>query len=77
VPKDSVAEVKHVVIVGAGPAGLEAARVAAVRGHRVTVLEADSAPGGQVRIAARSERRRDLIGIVDWRVQQCAKHGVD
>ncbi|MEW1987381.1 FAD-dependent oxidoreductase [Brevibacterium casei] len=77
VPKDSVAVAKHVVIVGAGPAGLEAARVAAVRGHRVTVLEADSAPGGQVRIAARSERRRDLIGIVDWRVQQCAKHGVD
>ncbi|GAA3836209.1 NADH:flavin oxidoreductase [Brevibacterium ammoniilyticum] len=68
---------KHVVIVGAGPAGLEAARVAAVRGHRVTLLEADSAPGGQVRIAARSDRRRDLIGIVDWRVQQCAKHGVD
>ena len=68
---------KHVVIVGAGPAGLEAARVAAVRGHRVTLLEADSAPGGQVRIAARSQRRRDLIGIIDWRVQQCAKHGVD
>ncbi|GAA0034476.1 oxidoreductase [Brevibacterium metallidurans] len=71
------AQSKHVVIVGAGPAGLEAARVAAVRGHRVTLLEADSAPGGQVRIAARSDRRRDLIGIVDWRVQQCAKHGVD
>lgn len=71
------AQATHVVIVGAGPAGLEAARVAAVRGHRVTLLEADSAPGGQVRIAARSDRRRDLIGIVDWRVQQCAKHGVD
>ena len=77
VPADSVAEAKHVVIVGAGPAGLEAARVAAVRGHRVTLLEADSAPGGQVRIAARSARRRDLIGIVDWRVEQCRKHGVD
>ncbi|SDS46824.1 2,4-dienoyl-CoA reductase [Brevibacterium sandarakinum] len=68
---------KHVVIVGAGPAGLEAARVAAVRGHRVTLLEADSVAGGQVRIAAHSQRRRDLIGIIDWRVQQCRKHGVD
>ncbi|RBP67181.1 2,4-dienoyl-CoA reductase-like NADH-dependent reductase (Old Yellow Enzyme family) [Brevibacterium sanguinis] len=74
---DSSDRAKHVVIVGAGPAGLEAARVAAVRGHRVTVFEADCQPGGQVRIAARSERRRDLIGIVDWRQQQCEKHGVE
>ena len=77
VPHDAGESPKHVVIVGAGPAGLEAARVAAVRGHRVTLLEADEAPGGQVRIAARSQRRRDLIGIIDWRVQQCQKHGVD
>jgi 2,4-dienoyl-CoA reductase-like NADH-dependent reductase (Old Yellow Enzyme family)/thioredoxin reductase len=77
VPHDAGENPKHVVIVGAGPAGLEAARVAAVRGHRVTLLEADDAPGGQVRIAARSQRRRDLIGIIDWRVQQCQKHGVD
>ena len=77
VPHDAGERPKHVVIVGAGPAGLEAARVAAVRGHRVTLLEADDAPGGQVRIAARSQRRRDLIGIIDWRVQQCQKHGVD
>ena len=77
VPRDVETGPKHVVIIGAGPAGLEAARVAAVRGHRVTLLEADDAPGGQVRIAARSQRRRDLIGIIDWRVQQCAKHGVD
>ncbi|WP_209370144.1 FAD-dependent oxidoreductase [Brevibacterium renqingii] len=77
IPHDAEAGPKHVVVIGAGPAGLEAARVAAVRGHRVTLLEADDAPGGQVRIAARSQRRRDLIGIIDWRVQQCAKHGVD
>ncbi|AZL07348.1 FAD-dependent oxidoreductase [Brevibacterium aurantiacum] len=77
VPRNAGADPKHVVIVGAGPAGLEAARVAAVRGHRVTLLEADTSAGGQVRIAARSERRRDLIGIVDWRLQQCRKHGVD
>lgn len=77
VTRDVESGPKHVVIVGAGPAGLEAARVAAVRGHRVTVLEADEAVGGQVRIAARSQRRRDLIGIIDWRAQQCKKHGVN
>ena len=77
VPHDAGESPKHVVIVGAGPAGLEAARVAALRGHRVTLLEADDAPGGQVLIAARSQRRRDLIGVIDWRVQQCQKHGVD
>ncbi|MFT4166306.1 MAG: FAD-dependent oxidoreductase [Microlunatus sp.] len=68
---------KRVVVVGAGPAGLEAARVCAVRGHHVTVLEADTTYGGQVRIASRSPHRRDLIGIVDWRYQQATKHGVD
>ncbi|MDN6604932.1 FAD-dependent oxidoreductase [Brevibacterium sp.] len=77
VTHDVGADPEHVVIVGAGPAGLEAAPVAAVRGHRVTLLEADSSAGGQVRIASRSQRRHDLIGIVDWRLQQCRKHGVD
>lgn len=68
---------KRVVVIGAGPAGLEAARVCAVRGHHVTVMEADMTYGGQVRIASRSKHRRDLIGIVDWRYQQATKHGVD
>ncbi|HJG80226.1 MAG TPA: NAD(P)/FAD-dependent oxidoreductase, partial [Brevibacterium senegalense] len=68
---------QRVVVVGAGPAGLEAARVAAVRGHEVVLLEASDSHGGQLAIAARSERRRDLIGIVDWRLQQVRKHGVD
>lgn len=68
---------RRVVVVGAGPAGLEAARVCAVRGHDVTLLEASDTHGGQVAIAARSDRRRDLIGIVDWRLQQVRKNGVD
>ncbi|MFC9555755.1 FAD-dependent oxidoreductase, partial [Rhodococcus sp. NPDC056960] len=70
------AEKKTAVVVGAGPAGLEAARVLGERGHTVTVLEAASNPGGQIAIAAAPERRRDLIGIVDWRVQECARLGV-
>jgi 2,4-dienoyl-CoA reductase-like NADH-dependent reductase (Old Yellow Enzyme family)/thioredoxin reductase len=66
----------RVVVVGAGPAGLEAARVAAERGHAVVVFEAGDQPGGQIRLAARLPRRRDLIGIIDWRVEQLAAHGV-
>lgn len=68
---------KRVVIVGAGPAGLEAARVAGERGHDVVLFEAADRPGGQVRLAARVPRRRELIGIVDWRAEQCAKLGID
>ena len=65
------------VVVGAGPAGLEAARVLGERGHRVVVLEAASSPGGQVLLAAAAPRRRDLVGIVDWRVAEAKHAGVD
>lgn len=73
---DRATERRKVVIVGAGPAGLEAARVAAERGHEVIVLEASAHPGGQVRLTAQSERRREMISIIDWRMAQCEKHGV-
>lgn len=67
---------KRVVIVGAGPAGLEAARVAAERGHDVTVFEAANDAGGQVRLTARSRRRSEMISIIDWRLAQCEARGV-
>jgi 2,4-dienoyl-CoA reductase-like NADH-dependent reductase (Old Yellow Enzyme family) len=67
---------RKVVVVGAGPAGLEAARVLGERGHQVVVLEAADQPGGQVRLAS-AGRRRDLIGIVDWRLSEAKHFGVE
>ena len=70
------AKKRRVVIVGAGPAGLEAARVAGERGHEVIVFEAADKPGGQIRLTAQSPRRKEMIGIIDWRMRQCEKLGV-
>jgi NADPH-dependent 2,4-dienoyl-CoA reductase/sulfur reductase-like enzyme len=68
---------KRVLVVGAGPAGLEAARVAAERGHAVVVFEAAPLAGGQVRLTAQTKRRAEMIGIIDWRLSQCAALGVE
>ena len=67
---------KKIVIIGAGPGGLEAARVASERGHDVTVLEAANDAGGQVQLTAKSPRRREMMSIIDWRMRQCEKNGV-
>ena len=64
------------VVVGGGPAGLEAARVCAERGHSAVLLEAADRLGGQVLTAARASWRRDLIGIVDWRAAELMRLGV-
>lgn len=54
------------IVVGGGPAGLEASRVCAERGHEVVLLEAAAELGGQVKIASMASIRKDLIGIVSW-----------
>ena len=51
--------------------------MAGERGHDVTLLEAMPWAGGQIRLAARNPRRRDLLGIVEWRVSELARLGVD
>lgn len=69
-------KVKKVAVVGGGPGGLEAARTLAEKGHEVTLFEASGALGGQINLAIRSPRRRDLQGITDWRVQELNRLGV-
>ena len=65
-----------VVIVGAGPAGLEAARVAATRGHRVTVLEKESRVGGQVNDAVLAPGRKDFGKLVRFLADEVDRLGV-
>ncbi|MCP5155938.1 MAG: FAD-dependent oxidoreductase [Ectothiorhodospiraceae bacterium] len=74
---EPASERRRVVVVGGGPAGLEAARVAALRGHDVALLEAAERLGGQVRLAVQASWRRDLVGVVDWRAQELDRLGVE
>lgn len=74
---DRVETPRRVIVIGGGPGGMEAARVAAERGHGVTLLEAGARLGGQLLLAASAPDRKDLIGIVDWRVGELARLGVD
>ena len=68
---------RKVVVVGAGPGGLEAARVAAERGHAVVLFEADDKCGGQINIAAKAPQRESLDGITRWLEGQIGRLGVD
>ena len=68
---------RRVLVAGGGPAGLEAARVCAERGHEVRLLEASGRLGGQVLLATQASWRRDLAGLVDWRRDEIERLGVD
>ncbi|WP_315835330.1 FAD-dependent oxidoreductase [Bradyrhizobium prioriisuperbiae] len=68
---------RRAVVVGAGPAGLEAARVLAERGHAVVLLERNDVAGGQVRLAARVAWRESLLMITGWLERQLRNKRVD
>jgi NADPH-dependent 2,4-dienoyl-CoA reductase/sulfur reductase-like enzyme len=66
-----------VVVIGGGPAGLEAAWVAAARGHRVVLLERAPQLGGKIRLAAQLPGREEIADFADWRAAECARRGVE
>ncbi len=68
---------EHLVVIGAGPAGMKAAEVAARRGMKVTLLERRDRTGGQLRIAARIPGRSEIAGVVDHLDQQLQQLDVD
>ncbi len=73
----AAAKPKKIVVVGGGVAGLEAARMAAVRGHRVVLFEKTAQLGGQVLLAARAPARAEYAGIVRFLVAQVRKLAID
>ncbi len=67
---------KRVLVVGGGPAGLEAARTAALRGHEVHLYESTRRLGGQVAIAATAPHRSDIGAITEWLTSEIERLGV-
>ncbi len=75
-PVGRAATRKRVLVVGGGPAGLEAARTAALRGHEVHLHEATRRLGGQVAIAATAPHRSDIGAITEWLASEVERLGV-
>jgi 2,4-dienoyl-CoA reductase-like NADH-dependent reductase (Old Yellow Enzyme family) len=69
--------VRTVLVVGGGPGGMEAARVAAERGHRVVLVEQANALGGQITLAAQAPQRDQIAGITRWFALELERLGVD
>jgi thioredoxin reductase len=74
---ERVESIKKVLVVGGGPAGMEAARVAAERGHQVTLAEALGDLGGQFRLAGLAPRRGQITELIAWYLRQFEKLGVE
>jgi 2,4-dienoyl-CoA reductase-like NADH-dependent reductase (Old Yellow Enzyme family)/thioredoxin reductase len=67
---------KHLLVVGGGPAGMEASRVAALRGHKVTLVEEQRRLGGQLRVAARPPGRGEFRNLIKWYQHQVSRLGI-
>jgi len=76
-PTDTVHKPKKILVVGGGPAGMECARAAALRGHQVELCEAMNRLGGQVLMARAAPKRGDVGAIVDWLAEELDTLGVN
>lgn len=74
---EPAAEKKDVLIVGAGPAGMEAAYIAARRGHHVVLVDKQDQPGGQLRIASVPPAKQELTRVIKYQFSRLAEAGVD
>ena len=74
---EPAATARSVLVVGGGPAGLEAARITAERGHHVTLLEREGELGGQFRLAGRQPSREQIRDLLAWYARRLAALGVD
>ena len=70
-------QAKNILIIGAGPAGLECARSAAERGHNVTLCEASNELGGQFRLAGLAPRRGQITDLLNWYQRQLNRLNVN
>lgn len=68
---------RHVAVVGGGPAGLEAARMAALRGHRVQIFERSKRLGGDMALAASDPQRDEMQLAIDWWTRELNRLGVE
>ncbi len=68
---------KRVLVVGGGPAGMEAAMIAAQRGHSVVLCDRGDRLGGQVNLFTTIPRRSEFAAVVDWRRQQIERLGIE
>ncbi|MFI8952047.1 mycofactocin system FadH/OYE family oxidoreductase 2 [Streptomyces sp. NPDC053750] len=68
---------RRVLVVGGGPAGLQAAATAARRGHQVTLYERAATTGGQVQVAASAPGRAEFLDVVRNLLAECRRHGVE
>lgn len=73
---EPAAKPRHIAVVGGGPAGMEAAWVAAARGHRVTLLEREQRLGGQINWMRTMPRRQDFLKLLDYQEGQLRRHQV-
>lgn len=74
---ESATEKKNVLVVGAGPAGMEAAYIAAKRGHNVVLVDKQEEPGGQLRIASVPPAKQELTRVIKYQFSRLAEAGVD